>query len=57
VLEHSLKPSRLCRLSGRNGGQFTTPTSKPDEMFPRITSLPWPLHVLSFQLISKLRMA
>jgi hypothetical protein len=23
VLEHSLKPSRLCRLSGRNGGQFT----------------------------------
>src|SRR3954465_8341181 len=23
VLEDSLKPSRLCRVSGRNGGQFT----------------------------------
>src|SRR3954469_14991021 len=23
VLEDSLKPSRLCRLSGRNGGQFS----------------------------------
>src|SRR3954465_3723388 len=25
VLEDSLKPSRLCRVSGRNGGQFTLP--------------------------------
>src|SRR3954464_12497479 len=24
VLEDSLKPSRLCRVSGRNGGQFTS---------------------------------
>ena len=23
MLEDSLKPSRLCRVSGRNGGQFT----------------------------------
>src|SRR4051812_13719296 len=28
VLEDSLKPSRLCRVSGRNGGQFSNRLAK-----------------------------
>src|SRR4051794_24761538 len=32
VLEDSLKPSRLCRVSGRNGGQSSDPADYPVEL-------------------------
>src|SRR3954468_23391381 len=38
VLEDSLKPSRLCRVSGRNGGQFSFHVHTPAAL-PRFSAM------------------